>query len=323
MQFLEKRSMTKLLPQMEKYQSDTRKQSLQLESTNHLKNILENTKSCLELVQESSKTAKNLNSTSNQTAIQSMIINKCDLLLQKCNLFHNNTQQCTKEMETRREQALETFESKWIDWEYRDIVFWFKVKLSYFDAIRASDDRSNSNNEDNKEAKESDLLSIDFENVIYKNLESQRIRGKFLSLINRSDLRNLGFELFEHQCKIHKQIEKLVEKYPIPIEDDPINRQIEGLNVEITQSKEINEVQNKYDEKYICPITKELMKCPVIAYDGGIYEKQAIIKYLAKYHTTPKYPNEKLSSKEEIEQMIQMLLVHLALETEIKNLRMR
>ena len=104
MQFKEKRSMTKLLPQMEKYQSDTKKQLLQLKSTNHLKNILENAKSCLELVQESSKTAKNLNSISNQTATQSVIINKCDLLLQKCNLFHNNTQQCTKEMETRREQ---------------------------------------------------------------------------------------------------------------------------------------------------------------------------------------------------------------------------
>ena len=61
-----------------------------------------------------------------------------------------------------------------------------------------------------------DLLSIDFDYKIYANLETQRIRGKFLSLINRNDLRGLGFEIFEHQCVLQNSIELLVEKYPIP-----------------------------------------------------------------------------------------------------------
>ena len=116
----------------------------------------------------------------------------------------------------------------------------------------------------------------------------------------------------------------LVKKYPIPKDDDlKEQEQIEGLNVQVTHSHQnrsddaYNDI--KYDKKYLCPITKQFMKCPVIAYDGCVYEKEAIIKYLRDYHTTPNHPNEKLDNKEEVEQMIKMLFVHFALKTEITN----
>ena len=91
-----------------------------------------------------------------------------------------------------------------------DIIFWFKVKLRYFSncQINTDDDR-----------KENDTLWIDFENTICKNLQSQPIRGKFLLLISRSDLRNLGFELLVHQIILEQSIESLVKKYPIPIHE--------------------------------------------------------------------------------------------------------
>ena len=64
-----------------------------------------------------------------------------------------------------------------------------------------------------------EALSIDFENTICKNLQCQPIRGKFLSLISRSDLRNLGFELLVHRIILEQSIESLVKKYPIPIHE--------------------------------------------------------------------------------------------------------
>ena len=126
-------------------------------------------------------------------------------------------------------------------------------------------------------------MSIDFDNKIYSNLESQRIRGKFLSLIDRSDLRNLGFELFEHQRILQKSIKKLIEKYPIPQEKEmgfafsAGNDEIEGVNVKVTYTTD-NEIQDKYK----CPITKKLMKFPVVAYDGCVYEKKSNYRLFAR-----------------------------------------
>ena len=50
--------------------------------------------------------------------------------------------------------------------------------------------------------------SIDFENRIFKNLEYQQIRGKFLKSMDENDLRNLRFELFEPQILLKKSIGK-------------------------------------------------------------------------------------------------------------------
>ena len=47
-----------------------------------------------------------------------------------------------------------------------------------------------------------------------------------------------------------------------------------------------------------------------IAYDNCVYEEEAIINYLRKYHTTPKQEKKKLQNNQEVEQMIQMLFDH-------------
>ena len=60
------------------------------------------------------------------------------------------------------------------------------------------------------------------------------------------------------------------------------------------------------------------MSC--IAYDGCVYEQEAIINYLRQYYTTPKQRDKKLKSKQEIEQKIAMLFVHYDLQNEITNL---
>ena len=82
-----------------------------------------------------------------------------------------------------------------------------------------------------------------------------------------------------------------------------------------------NSVDKKIPVKYLCPITKELMKEPVIAYDGCVYEKGAIVEYLRQYHTTPTRinSNDKLQQNVIEETINTMLYDHKKLKQEINN----
>lgn len=44
----------------------------------------------------------------------------------------------------------------------------------------------------------------------------------------------------------------------------------------------------KIRDEFICPITYELMREPVVAFDGHTYEKSAIEKWLKANHTSPR-----------------------------------
>ena len=62
------------------------------------------------------------------------------------------------------------------------------------------------------------------------------------------------------------------------------------------------------DNKYLCPISQEIMKNPVIAYDGITYEKDNIINYLKEYYKTPKTEN-KLNSIDDVNEAIDTSLI--------------
>ena len=193
------------------------------------------------------------------------------------------------------------------------------------------DDDGDKNEIESKEEETSggEVLLINF-NGVYKNLKSQKIHGKFLSLVNKADLRNLGFESFEHQCILSQSIEKLVEKYPIPKDDI---MQTEGGNRSITgggsgggngnndgmngDNDEPGAARNKSECKYFCPITDELMSEPVIAYDGCTYEKSAIVEYIKTNKMTPN--SNVLLSEEEIQTNLAMLFLDHALKKQIKD----
>ena len=64
------------------------------------------------------------------------------------------------------------------------------------------------NNDDDTKHQDSRNAFIHSKNRIFKNLEYQQIRCQFLKSIDEIDLRNLGFELFEHQVLLKKSIGK-------------------------------------------------------------------------------------------------------------------
>ena len=193
------------------------------------------------------------------------------------------------------DRKLDEFESKWFEWNEHEIVFWFKYKLDWFEArINNMNNNNNNNNnntgnnsmindEDSKEneiqKKNDEILSINFNKILF-NLRSQKIRGKFLSVLNKSDLNNLGFELMKHQLIIYNGIQNIISKYPLPKEND-VNDGIEGL------------------------VT-----------DGTTYERSALESYLRKYK---KFPNSHVVIKD-IEQEMENWFVDDDLKEEIDKL---
>ena len=62
-----------------------------------------------------------------------------------------------KDIKIKQKLNLEKFESEWCDkWQYKDIVFWFKIKLGYF-----NNDNKNANirDEDSKDVLRADAHS--------------------------------------------------------------------------------------------------------------------------------------------------------------------
>ena len=152
------------------------------------------------------------------------------------------------------DDKLNEFESQWLKWNEKDIVFWFKYKLKWFETNIVNANSYSNNNDDLKEDEmTSELLAIDFDKIL-TNLEKQKLCGKFLSVLNKSDLNNLGFELMKHQLLIYKSIQKLILKYPIPPEndDDDGDEGIEG-QVATSELKKNSKVDKKIHLSIIKP----------------------------------------------------------------------
>ena len=71
-----------------------------------------------------------------------------------------------------------------------------------------------------------------------------------------------------------------VNDFVIDIEQKKRKRETETLSV-------INKANENVPNEYLCPITKQIMKDPVIAFDGYCYERSAIETYLKLHNKSP------------------------------------
>ena len=102
--------------------------------------------------------------------------------------------------------------------------------------------------------------------------------GKYLLSLTKSDLRGLGFELFEYQKILCKSIKKLGAKYPRPNDSDSdSDDELEGV---LQDTANGGPAYDKIDEKYKCPLSGKVMVNPVIASNGKIYDKDSIVSYI-------------------------------------------
>eukprot|EP00483_Globobulimina_turgida_P005699 UN05709 len=125
-------------------------------------------------------------------------------------------------------------------------------------------------------------------NVIELNIVKQGICGLQLVEFSKNDLYCVGFTNYQLRCQIFDHIRILRTKYPAPINRSNIanctsitangSRKEERLrsHSNTSDASVTSQDNNIIPSKFMCPITKNLMTEPVMAFDGYTYEKAAI-----------------------------------------------
>eukprot|EP01083_Nonionella_stella_P094853 266237_1 len=206
--------------------------------------------------------------------------NECISLVHKYNDFMETNKKYIEQVTVYFRKEWDTFESKWSEWTCLDILGWFKYKTK-------------SRNTRNIEWKKIEI-----------EMKKQNICGVSLGLFTENALYMIGIHDFEIRNCIFKNITMLRTKYPLTRKDKD-------------QSDEAKE-KKQIPPKFICPITKQMMKDPVIAFDAHTYDRDAIEKYLKTHHKSPitkadaftltLFPN--LPLKKEIESFNQVFITN-------------
>ena len=192
--------------------------------------------------------------------------------------FQENNKKSIAAINRYFEDKWKQFESKWWKWDVIDIISWFKYKT----------------------------IGKDTGNLNWKSIKNEmtkrNIDGKSLEHFNDSRLDMIGIKDFNISVFLMKEIATLRTKYDYMfIKDDTKDNDNDD---DIDNNQEI-----KIPSRFLCPLTKEIMKDPVIAFDENTYEREAIENHLKQNRISPitgnkayimnVYPNQEL--KKEIE----------------------
>ena len=105
--------------------------------------------------------------------------------------------------------------------------------------------------------------------LVCHRLKNQNMNGAALPEINKTLLPLIGITQKDIIAQIVSSIRTLLSKY-------------DGKKKEIKESGSV-----AIPEEFMCPISKELMKDPVIAFDGNTYERSEIEDYLKQNNKSP------------------------------------
>merc|ERR1712129_141333 len=111
--------------------------------------------------------------------------------------------------------------------------------------------------------------------IVEQRMMEQQMNGALLNTLDRNDLKAMGINAISDRIATFKQIRALVEKYPNAKDNDEndlsfVDEDKEGFQIMIPQ-------------EYICPISKEIMKEPVVAYDLKTYDRASIVAYIKEH----------------------------------------
>ena len=107
---------------------------------------------------------------------------------------------------------------------------------------------------------------------------------KLITINNENDFKNI----INCIVKINEQKENTTIYNLIILEINKLKEENEKLKNKIMlKNKELNKKNKKYYDNFICPITMEIMKDPVICSDGHTYERSAIETWLSTNNHSP------------------------------------
>eukprot|EP01083_Nonionella_stella_P170245 578992_1 len=191
----------------------------------------------------------------------------CVTVIKSYNDFMKNNKQYMDDIRDKFERLWGEFESKWMKWNVEDVISWFKYKTTAMETGTKHD--------------------IDWDKT-EKQLKSRNISGKALQKFNDLTFEFIGIQDFEVVDHLVCAIKELREKYSKGNKEENVDK-----------TKQI-------PKEYLCPITKQIMQDPVIAFDGHNYDRNAIESYLKIHQTSPitgatadyliVFPNHKLKT---------------------------
>ena len=144
-------------------------------------------------------------------------------------------------------------ESKWNEWNTEDILEYFQYQCLPF--------------EDG---------TIDWSKT-RKLLQAQNANGIIIPKINDILLQFMGIHQKTAVDQLLSSIEAMLNK--CDGKDKGMKRR--------SSTKIMESISVDIPEKFVCPISKELMKDPVIAFDGNAYSRATIEDWLKQHKTSP------------------------------------
>ena len=153
----------------------------------------------------------------------------------------------SERIESKYREILDVFESQWKQWSAEDIVIWFQYRTTGMNLIKVRWDH--------------------IQNV----MKSRNIRGKMLRKLNDLTFELIGMNDTEIAEYLQIEIDRLTGEHRVLHPKERNQR---------TQPSSI-------PKKYLCPLSKVIMKDPVMAFDGYCYERSAIETYFEVHHKSP------------------------------------
>eukprot|EP01084_Bolivina_argentea_P212056 360548_1 len=192
--------------------------------------------------------------------------NECKLILGLYNNFMTDNKKYINKINKTFQKLWDEFESQWMEWLSKDVIIWFKYKTIKMNT-----------------------MEINWEKI-EKQLNIRKITGKSLQKFNDLIFQLIGVQEFDIIKHLISEISRLRNTYPTDNSDN----------------LQVNVKQKNIPKEFICPITKEIMQDPVIAFDGYSYDRIAIEQYLKTHKKSPTtganadyiivFPNHKLKA---------------------------
>ena len=183
---------------------------------------------------------------------------QCISTIKSYNEFVENNTKYIEGINVYFDKKWQEEESKWWEWNIIDIISWFKYKT----------------------------IGMDTNDVNWKSIEAEmkkrNINGKSLENFNNLTLDMIGLYDFNVAVHIMKAIATLRTKHKCDGDGDG-----DGMDNDDDAKENGENREDKIPSKFICPLTKQIMRDPVIAFDGYVYEREAITQQLKEKGTSP------------------------------------
>ena len=226
------------------------------------------------------------------------------ICVEKYREFETSNYKNIKILNEKYNNQWKNFEKIWYKWKTEQISMYLRYRL-----INMSQIESDVNDE--RKSEEFSYNSTDWE-AFDNKLKQDKFKSKYLDRIDKTDLKSFGINNYQLRNDIYTIIQTLCDNNPIPREKPQKNAKFESdCQGQVMVNSSIVDI----DSKYLCPLTKNVMKNPVIAFDQHCYEKEAIISYIHKHKESP-ITKEKI---DDVEMVIDLLVENKSLKNEIQH----